>query len=182
MPAVKAQALADFIVKTTTPVLEEQPEESAKLLVGVSKWILHVNKSSTDTGSGAGVVHMTPDGFKVKYSLKLNFPATYNVAEYEALLAELRLAKECSAKRLAVYSDSKLIVNQVNGGFEANNHLFAKYLAKAREAARGFDKLTLVHIPRTENWKVDQLAKAATTENPEQYSRDMREILDAPNI
>ncbi|GMH26978.1 hypothetical protein Nepgr_028821 [Nepenthes gracilis] len=88
-PTVKAQALADFIVETTTPVLEEQPKESAELLVGVPKWILHVDGSSTDTGSGTGVVLTNPDGFEVKYSLGLKFLATNNIAEYEALLAGL---------------------------------------------------------------------------------------------
>ncbi|GMH13234.1 hypothetical protein Nepgr_015075 [Nepenthes gracilis] len=63
-PAVKAQVLADFLVETTTPVLDEQPEEKTELLVGVSGWILHVDGSSTDTSSGAGVVLTTPDGLK----------------------------------------------------------------------------------------------------------------------
>ncbi|GMH21580.1 hypothetical protein Nepgr_023422 [Nepenthes gracilis] len=53
----------------------------------------------------------------------------------------------------AVYSDSELIINQVNGSFEVSNPHLAEYLTKAREAARSFDKLTLVHIPRTGNLK-----------------------------
>ncbi|GMH21490.1 hypothetical protein Nepgr_023332 [Nepenthes gracilis] len=174
-PAIKAQALADFIVETSTPIHEEQPAENEEQPDEVPEWTLH-------GGSGAGVILTAPDGFEIKYSLKLDFPATNNVAEYKALLAGLRLAKECSAKRLAVHSDSELIVNQINGGFEANNPSLARYLAKAREAIQGFSKLTLIHVPRTENWKVDQLARAAAAENSEQYSRDMREILNAPNI
>ncbi|GMH23142.1 hypothetical protein Nepgr_024985 [Nepenthes gracilis] len=150
-PTIKAQALADFIVETTTPIQEEPPTENTEQPDEVPKWTLHVDGLSTDSGSGARVVLTTPDGSEVKYSLKLDFSATNNVAEYETLLAGLRLAKQCSAKRLVVYSDSELIVNQINGGFEANNPHLTKYLAKAKKVVRGFHKLTLVHVPRTEN-------------------------------
>ncbi|GMH21682.1 hypothetical protein Nepgr_023524 [Nepenthes gracilis] len=92
---------ADFIREVQYPDWISNvvlPLESAKQYVGVPEWVLHVDKLSTDTDSSAGVVLRTPDGFEVKYSLKLDFSATNNVAEYEALLAGLRLAKECSAK------------------------------------------------------------------------------------
>ncbi|GMH25257.1 hypothetical protein Nepgr_027100 [Nepenthes gracilis] len=157
------------VVLTDQPLkgILQKPDVSGRLPGGAPEWTLHVDGSSTDNGNGAGVILTTPDGFEIKYSLKLDFSATNNVAEYEALLAGLRLTKECSAKRLVVHSDSELIVNQVNGGFEANNPSLARYLAKAKEAIQGFDKLTLVHVPRAENWKADRLARAAAAENPE---------------
>ena len=45
--------------------------------------------------------------------LRLQFPATNNEAEYEALIAGLCLAKEMGLQQLKVYSDSQLVVNQV---------------------------------------------------------------------
>ncbi|GMH09600.1 hypothetical protein Nepgr_011441 [Nepenthes gracilis] len=131
--AARKHVLVDFIAETTTPIQEEQPSENEEQPGGAPEWALHVDGSSTDSGNGAGVVLTTPDGHEIKYSLKLDFPATNNVAEYEALLAGLRLAKECSAKRLAVHSDSELIVNQVNGGFEANNPSLAEILRRQRK-------------------------------------------------
>ncbi|GMH20855.1 hypothetical protein Nepgr_022697 [Nepenthes gracilis] len=119
---------------------------------------------------------------EIPYSLKLSFPATNNMAEYDALLARLLLAKECLAKHVAVYSDSELVVNQVRGNFEVSNPCLARYLTKVRSTFRDFDKIDMTHISRTKNEKVDQLAKTATIENPEQYSRSMREILTAPSI
>ncbi|GMH15082.1 hypothetical protein Nepgr_016923 [Nepenthes gracilis] len=177
-PAIKVQALADFIVEITIPIYEEQPAEKAEQPDEVPEWTLHVDGSSTDSGGGAGVVLTTPDGFEIKYSLKLDFSTTNNVAEYKALLVKLRLAKRVR-KRLAVLM-TQLIVNQVNGGFEANNPSLVEYLAKAREAIQGFDKLALVHVSRIENWKADRLARAAVVENQEQYLRDKREILMLP--
>ncbi|GMG98304.1 hypothetical protein Nepgr_000144 [Nepenthes gracilis] len=109
------EALSDFIVETTTPIYEEQPAENEEQPDEVPGWTLQVDGSFTDSGSGAGVILTTPDGFEIKYSLKLDFQATNNVAEYETLPAGLRLAKECSVKRLAVYSDSELVINQLMG-------------------------------------------------------------------
>ncbi|GMH24042.1 hypothetical protein Nepgr_025885 [Nepenthes gracilis] len=97
----------------------------------VPEWILYVDRSSTDTGNRAGVVLTSPGGFEVKYSIRLDFLAINNVAKYEALLAG------------------------VNGNFEESNPHMAKYLTRAREAAHNFDKLTLVHVPKTENLKAD---------------------------
>ncbi|GMH28057.1 hypothetical protein Nepgr_029900 [Nepenthes gracilis] len=71
-PAVKAQALADFIVETTTPVLEEQPEEKVNCLSRVLEWILHINGSRLDTGRCVELSLTTPGGFEVKYSLGLD--------------------------------------------------------------------------------------------------------------
>ena len=58
---------------------------------------------------------------------------TNNQAEYEALLAGLRLAMEVSAKHLLVYSDSQLVVSQVNLEFQAKGENMAVYLAKVKE-------------------------------------------------
>ncbi|GMH00148.1 hypothetical protein Nepgr_001987 [Nepenthes gracilis] len=71
---------------------------------------------------------------------------------------------------------------EVNGNFEASNQHLAKYLAKVKEATWRFDRLTLVYVPKIENWKADQLVRVVAVENPEQYSRDKRKILSAPNI
>ncbi|GMH25139.1 hypothetical protein Nepgr_026982 [Nepenthes gracilis] len=131
-------------------ILEEQAPENVKQHEGVSEWVLHIDGSFMNTGSGARVVIRIPDGFEMKYSLRLIFPTTNNIAEYKALLVGLRLAKECSAKRLAIYNDSKLIVNQVNWSFEASNPHLARYLTKVREAAWSFDKLIQVHVLKSE--------------------------------
>jgi len=46
-------------------------------------------------------------------ALRFSFPVTNNEAEYEALLAGLRLAKEVRAEALIVFSDSQLVINQI---------------------------------------------------------------------
>ena len=75
----------------------------------------------------------SPTGEKVHYALRLQFPATNNEAEYEALIARLRLAKEMGLQQLRVYSDSQLVINQVRGDYQAKGENMMAYLKIAEE-------------------------------------------------
>ncbi|KAL0319786.1 UNVERIFIED_CONTAM: Pro-Pol polyprotein [Sesamum radiatum] len=103
-PAIKAQALADFMVELTDDEKETHQ----------SWWKLFVDGLSTSQGSGAGVILETPQGERIQYALRFNFNASNNEAEYEALLAGMKLAQAAGAKYLEAYSDSQLVVNQHN--------------------------------------------------------------------
>ena len=61
----------------------------------------------------AGVVLVSPEGGKFQYAIRLHFPASNNIAEYEALINGLHIAIDIGATRLYVYGDSKLVVDQV---------------------------------------------------------------------
>jgi ribonuclease HI len=62
---------------------------------------------------GAGVVLISPKGNRLRYAIRLHFPASNNVAKYEGLINGLRIAIKLGATRLYVYDDSKLVVDQV---------------------------------------------------------------------
>jgi ribonuclease HI len=64
-------------------------------------------------GAGAGVFFISPDGKQLKYVLQILWQATNNEAEYEALIHGLRVAISLGIKRLLVYGDSAVVVNQV---------------------------------------------------------------------
>ena len=66
--------------------------------------------SSSEHGAGAGVLFISPEGHKIPYALRFSFKATNNEAEYETLLAGLRLAREVKAEWLSIFYDSQLIV------------------------------------------------------------------------
>ncbi|KAL8114961.1 hypothetical protein AgCh_021692 [Apium graveolens] len=55
----------------------------------------------------------------IEYALKMDFPTTNNEAEYEALIVGLGLARVARVKNHNIYGDSRLVVAQVNGEFEA---------------------------------------------------------------
>ena len=66
-----------------------------------------------------GVVITTPDGEMLKYGVQLKFPATNNKAECEGILTRLRLGKALGVKNLLIQNDSKLVIGQIRGEYEA---------------------------------------------------------------
>ncbi|KAD4982672.1 hypothetical protein E3N88_19343 [Mikania micrantha] len=82
-------------------------------------WNLHTDGASNDEGSGAGLILVGPDQLEVTYALKLDFRSSNNEAEYEALLAGLRLACRMKVRKLKAHVDSMLVANQVNGTYDA---------------------------------------------------------------
>ncbi|KAM1958915.1 hypothetical protein ACFX15_004248 [Malus domestica] len=75
---------------------------------------------------------MTPDKVAMEYALRFKFKASNNEAEYEALLTGLRLAKHLGVKRIDIFSDSQLVVNQVTNNFDAKDSSMAAYLAQTQ--------------------------------------------------
>jgi ribonuclease HI len=65
-------------------------------------------------GAGARVLLISPTGEQLKYVLQIFWKVSNNEAEYEALLHGLRLAASLGIKRLLVYGDSAVVINQVN--------------------------------------------------------------------
>ncbi|XP_073138852.1 uncharacterized protein [Henckelia pumila] len=152
-PAIKAQILADFLIKMTV----SQEESSTQT------WMVYVDGSSTSTGSGAGIVVKSPQGDKFQYAIKFLFPATNNEAEYEAFIMGIKLALSVGVKRLTIHSDSQLIVSQVNGNYEAKEDKMLEYLTQVNELISGLDSYDIKQIPRVKNQSADRLAKLASS-------------------
>jgi ribonuclease HI len=65
-------------------------------------------------GAGVGVLFISPYKDELHYVLRVHFPASNSAAEYEAYLHGMRIAVELGVKRLYVYGDSALVINQLN--------------------------------------------------------------------
>nr|KYP74660.1 Retrovirus-related Pol polyprotein from transposon 17.6 [Cajanus cajan] len=87
--AIKAQSLADFI-NELSPL--GHFEDNA--------WTMHVDGSSNQQGSGASIILESPSGITLEQSLRFSFKTSNNQAEYEALLAGMRLAAEMGATKI----------------------------------------------------------------------------------
>ncbi|XP_075654844.1 uncharacterized protein LOC142625014 [Castanea sativa] len=96
-------------------------------------------------------------------SLRLGFVATNNEAEYEALLAGAQMVKHLGGEVVEFYCDSRLIVGQVNGEFEAIRDERQKYLNRVKCALSMFKQFKVRQIPRGQNAHVDSLAMLATS-------------------
>ncbi|KAL5567702.1 hypothetical protein UlMin_024277 [Ulmus minor] len=145
-------------------------------------WTADCEQSFQELNSGAGIILVSPDGVKLSCAVRFKFKATNNQAEYEALLSGLRLAKEVSARHLTIYSDSQLVVSQVNSEFQAKREKMASYLEKAKEAMNQFDTVTIIQVPRAENTNADALARLATGLEERLLKTVPIEILEAPSI
>ena len=92
--SIKGQVLADLVAEFTKPEIEELPSDGNmdEKLVGtisqycLSTWEVYVDEASNQKGSGVGLVLMSPKKVVIEKSLRLDFSATNNEAEYEALL------------------------------------------------------------------------------------------------
>src|SRR6266540_2345597 len=67
---------------------------------------------------------MSPHGERLRYVIWFNFPATNNVAEYEALLAGLRSCKSLGIQHLAIRGDSQLVVQKYCRCFFTGNTIY----------------------------------------------------------
>ena len=118
--------------------------------------------SSTQHVGGIGVVMQSPEGDKLKHKIRLQYQATNNEIEYEALLKGLELTKSVEAKSILVLGDSQLIMGQINGTYEAKEGWIKKYLEKVLRLVKKFKEANFVQIPREENMEANTLAKEAS--------------------
>lgn len=80
-----------------------------------------------------GITIFTPIWGLIKQCVRIAFPTTNNVVEYEALLLSLRQLHLLRAKKVLIYTDSRLTVNQVSDAFEAKEERMKKYLEETKK-------------------------------------------------
>ena len=115
------------------------------------------------TGLGASVVLTFPNGDKLNYALQIHFAASNNVAEYEALIHGLRLAKELGIRRILCYGDSDLVVQQSSGYWDAKDANMASYHFLMQQISGYFEGCEFLHVPRNDNDQADALARIVST-------------------
>ncbi|HAH07485.1 MAG TPA: ribonuclease H [Elusimicrobia bacterium] len=125
--------------------------------------LIHIDGAARGNPGPAslGVVIQDEAGRALREAGRCLGEQTNNTAEYEALLEALRLAAELGGRRLKVRSDSQLLVRQFNGQYRVKNARLAGFLSEAHRLARGFERVELVHVPREENKRADELANEA---------------------
>ncbi|GJV21757.1 reverse transcriptase domain-containing protein [Tanacetum coccineum] len=159
--SIKGQILADFIVERpeeeSPDVPMTEPEEIPK------PWTLFTDGSSCIDGFGAGLILTNPEGVEFTYVMRFRFEATNNEAEYEALIAGLRIAEQMGVKNLQANVDSWLVDNQVNGSYVAKESGMVQYLEKVKWLTSNFKEFSIKQVPRSKNKKADALSKIAST-------------------
>ena len=108
-----------------------------------------------------GVVIRRADGATHESLGKYIGRTTNNVAEYYALIAALDYAAASGIRRLRVYSDSQLIVNQIKGLYKVKHPDLRPLHERAKKQAATLESFTIQYVPREQNRDADDLANAA---------------------
>nr|ABA94864.1 retrotransposon protein, putative, unclassified [Oryza sativa Japonica Group] len=164
--AIKSQALADFVAEWTPapePVSVPEASSGPSQLPHTAHWVMQFDGSLSLQGAGAGVTLTSPSGDVLRYLVRLDFRATNNMAEYEGLLAGLRVAAGLGIRRLLVLCDSQLVVNQVCKEYRCSDPQMDAYVRQVRRMERHFDGIELRHVPRRDNTIADELSRLASS-------------------
>ena len=136
--SVKDQVLADLVAEfTETPVENESNEhymdEKSVGQIAVKEplqWKVYVDGVANQKGSSVGLVLISPEKLVMEKSLRLGFSATNNEAKYEALLEGMSMVHKMGGKSVTIFSDSRLVVDQVKNELEAKDERMQGYLTR----------------------------------------------------
>jgi ribonuclease HI len=109
------------------------------------------------------VLFISPNKDKLRYVLRLHFPASNNTTEYEAYLHGMRIAVKLGVKRLYVYGDSALVINQLNKDWDTTSEKMDAYCKEIRKFEGKFYNIEYTHVVRDKNKAVDELSKLGSS-------------------
>ena len=122
--AIKGQVLADFIAEFIEGTVSEEEKALGVMTTSalvILPWEVYTDGAANRKGARIRIVLITPEKLVMEKSLRLGFLATNNEAEYEALLARIAMVSQLRGEVVKLYSDSRLVVGQVNREFEARD-------------------------------------------------------------
>jgi ribonuclease HI len=108
-----------------------------------------------------GMIVRGPDGSTRFQIGKYLGRATNNVAEYYALIGALDYAQSQNISRLAIRSDSELLVRQMQGRYKVKSPDLRPLHERAQKMARALDHFEISHVRREQNSEADELANLA---------------------
>jgi ribonuclease HI len=139
---------------------------------------MYFDESLMKMGAGAGLFFTSPLRLHMRYVIRLHFPTSNNVAEYEALVTGLRIAIKLGVWHLDIRGDSQLVIDQVMKCSSYRDPKMEAYCEEVRRLEDKFHGLKLNHIARRYNEATDELAKIAssrTTVPPDVFTRDLHQ-------
>lgn len=117
--------------------------------------------SRGNPGPAAAAFVLTADNNKLLAKGLYLGETTNNVAEYTGIVKALEAASQAGAKEVKVFSDSELLVRQINGQYKVKSDNIRPLFDKALHLLNGFENWTVSHIPRERNKHADELVNKA---------------------
>ena len=122
------------------------------------------------------------DREELKYGVQLKFSVTNNEAEYEGILTGLRLRRALGIKHLLVQNDSKLVIGQIRGDYEAKEERMQKYLRLTKHLIQEFKGVEFEQVPRSQNTAANNISKLASSKYGRMDEGLAMEIQKHPSI
>lgn len=129
----------------------------------MNRLILYVDGAShvaAKTAGIGGVLYSADEQEILTFSENIG-EATSNVAEYKALIKGLEYARELNGDQISVFSDSELMVNQLNLEYKVKNVQIFRLYTRVTGLLGEFESWSIRHIPRSKNRKADILSNQA---------------------
>jgi len=125
--------------------------------------IAHIDGGSRGNPGPAAAGFTLADSAGTQLQAKAFFlgQATNNVAEYTGLVKALEAAKQIGAEQLTVFSDSELLVRQINGQYKVKSELIRPFFRQAVSLLGEFKNWRVRHITREKNEQADKLVNQA---------------------
>jgi ribonuclease HI len=111
--------------------------------------------------AGIGLVILDESGQVIEEYSRYLGETTNNVAEYQALINALTIAKKYVPCSIDIYMDSELVVKQMQGLYRVKNQILMEHFRNVQMLTPAFDKIIFTHIPREQNKLADNLANIA---------------------
>lgn len=110
---------------------------------------------------GFGVIIKSPDGKTLEEIGGYLGETTNNFAEYSALIVGLKASQKYHAEKIEVYSDSQLLVRQLNGMYSVKSETLLPLYNEAKRLTSLLGNVIISYIPREKNKEADALANRA---------------------
>ena len=164
--SVLAYHLASLPVTNSRVIDDDFPDEEIVGVTSLSGWRMYFDGAANHFEYRIGVLLISPHGDHIPRSVCLAFsnryPATNNIIEYEACILRLETTLELGIRRMEIFSDSNLVIRQIQGDCNTRDVKLRPYHAYLELLVGRFDDLSYTHLPRAQNLFVDALATLAS--------------------
>jgi len=160
-PGERLELLRQLIGGSGTPPKEKTivpSSPSSAIATGCYRLFTDGASRGNPGQAGAGAVLLSPKGEELIARSAYLGTCTNNVAEYRALLLGLDEALQLGCEELSIAMDSELIVRQIQGQYKVKNEFLLPLFQQVQQRLSRLRKWSIMHVPRAENSRADQLA------------------------
>ena len=138
--------------------------------------------SSASGMGGVEVILLSPEKDILRYRVHLQFLATNNEAEYEAVLTGLRVVKALGVRNLKLNSNLKLVIGQMTNEYEAKEDRMKRYLTLNNQLFSNFNDVKITQVPKEENSEANEVPRLASSDTNERRLELYMEVQYLPSI